>query len=52
MHVYIFTCELDCFGIGIHAFHMHWNTLGLHEGRDESRENGSKGCLKIIIIGG
>ena len=25
MHVYIFTCELDCLGIDIHAFHMHWN---------------------------
>ena len=31
MHAYIFACVIDCVGIGIHAFHMHWNILGLQE---------------------
>ena len=54
MYVYIFTCELDCIGIGIHAFHMHWNILGLKELVHEMslEKNGSEGSLKTLIIGG
>ena len=29
--VFIYLHVLDCIGIGIHAFHMHWNILGLQE---------------------
>ena len=43
MHVYIFTCELDCIGIGIHAFHMHWNTRGAR-GMRGARHAGRAAC--------
>ena len=54
IHVYIFACGLDCIGIGIHAFHMHCNILGLLElVHDISlEEKGSEGSLKMLSIGG
>ena len=48
----------------LHVIRLYWNwhtcisyalehprTIGV-SARDESRENGSEGCLKILIIGG
>ena len=48
MHVYIFACVIDCNGNGIHAFHMHWNILGIWELVHEMslEKQGSEGSLK------
>ena len=54
MHDYIFACVIElkwnwhtCIPYALE----HPRTIGVSAG-DESRENGSEGCLKILIIGG
>ena len=54
MHVYIFACVIELKWNWHHAFPYalgHLRTIGV-SACDEFRENGSEGCLKILIIGG